>query len=296
VKVDILTFMSERGKVICAWSQAPSRHFAAENQAFYCDEIRALAKEGAEVIFLPELFLWDYFPQEEHPKHLDLAIRIDGPEVEAVKKVAKSEQIIVCLPIFEKRAQGVYHNSCLVIDEKGELLDVYRKMHIPDDPGFYEKYYFTPGDLGWKVVPTSKLKLGVMICWDQWFPEAARLTAMAGADCLYYPTAIGWDDREPESIKDDQLQSWMVMLRSHSVANGCYTVAVNRSGQEGNLRFWGHSLAVNPAGRVINSTSLEVQRQMFELDLDAIEVQRRAWPFFRDRRVDAYQDLTRIWR
>lgn len=283
-------------KVSCAWIQAESKHFKAENQSFYMSEIQLAAKEGAEVVFLPELFLSDYFAQEEEPRFFEEAISIDSPEIQALQKLAKSEELILCVPFFEKRATGLYHNSCMVIDEKGEVLDLYRKMHIPDDPGFFEKYYFTPGDSGWKVVKTSKLNLGLLICWDQWFPEAARLTAMAGADCLYYPTAIAWDVKEPEHLYEDQLESWKVMLRSHSIANGCFTVAVNRVGKENDLRFWGNSLAVNPTGRVITPLSLEPQRQHFEIDLSEMELQRRSWPFFRDRRVDAYHDLTKVWR
>jgi N-carbamoylputrescine amidase len=283
-------------KILCGWVQAASKHFKAENLAFYESEVRQLAKAGAEVVLLPELFLSDYFAQQEEARFFEEAISVDGAEIESLCNLAKSESIILCVPFFEKRTAGLYHNSCLVIDEHGEILDLYRKMHIPDDPGFFEKYYFTPGDAGWKVVKTSKLNLGLLICWDQWFPEAARLTAMAGADCLYYPTAIAWDVKEPKELYEDQLESWKVMLRSHSISNGCFTVAVNRTGQEEDLKFWGNSLAVNPAGRVITPLSQEKQSQIFEMNLGEIELQRRSWPFFRDRRVDAYQDLTKIWR
>lgn len=288
--------MEAKQKILCGWIQAASRHFKAENLAFYETEIAQLAKDGAEVVFLPELFLSDYFAQKEESRFFEEAISIDSPEIKTLQKLAKSESIILCVPFFEKRSSGLYHNSCVVIDENGEILDLYRKMHIPDDPGFFEKYYFTPGDAGWKVIKTSKLNLGVLICWDQWFPEAARLTAMAGADCLYYPTAIAWDVKEPNELYEDQLDSWRVMLRSHSIANGCFTVAVNRVGQEEDLKFWGNSLAVNPAGRVMTPLSQDFQRQLFEIDLEEIEQQRRSWPFFRDRRVDAYGDLTKIWR
>jgi N-carbamoylputrescine amidase len=226
----------------------------------------------------------------------DLAITLEDPLVVNFQSLCKSESLIVVLPIFEKRAPGLYHNSCVVISEEGEILDVYRKMHIPDDPCFYEKYYFTPGDRGWKVVKTSKLKIGLLICWDQWFPEAARLTAMGGADLLYYPTAIGWDDDEPDEIYEEQVDSWRTMLRSHSIANGCFTLAVNRVGQEENLRFWGNSLLASPSGKVMNPLSEDEGMDYAQVNLKEMEQQRRAWPFFRDRRVDAYGDLLKKWR
>ena len=283
-------------KVKVAWVQGASRGNPGANAEYYATRCRALAVEGAEVIFLPELMFWDYFAIREDMSTFDLAIPLDDPLVKTFQALAKEKKVILTLPIFEKRAPGVYHNTCLVISEDGEVLDVYRKMHIPDDPCFYEKYYFTPGDLGWKVVKTSKLNIGILICWDQWFPEAARLTAMAGADLLYYPTAIGWDADEPEAIYEEQVDSWRTILRSHSVANGCFTLAVNRVGSEENLKFWGNSLLVSPTGKVLNDLTQDEGSFCADIELKAIEEQRRAWPFFRDRRIDAYSDLTKRWR
>jgi N-carbamoylputrescine amidase len=279
-----------------AWIQGASRGTPLLNAEFYLDQCRVAKNNGAEIVFLPELVFWDYFAIREEMSSFDLAITLEDPLVVNFQSLCKSESLIVVLPIFEKRAPGLYHNSCVVISEEGEILDVYRKMHIPDDPCFYEKYYFTPGDRGWKVVETSKLKIGLLICWDQWFPEAARLTAMGGADLLYYPTAIGWDDDEPDEIYEEQVDSWRTMLRSHSIANGCFTLAVNRVGQEENLRFWGNSLLASPSGKVMNPLSEDEGVDYAQVNLKEMEQQRRAWPFFRDRRVDAYGDLLKKWR
>lgn len=283
-------------KVKLAWVQGSSKGACSGSSEYYLAETKRCAQEGAEVVFLPELVFWDYFCIREDPKNFDSAITLEDPMVKSFQHLAKSEGVIICLPIFERRAPGLYHNTCLVISEHGEILESYRKMHIPDDPCFYEKYYFAPGDKGWRVVETSKLKIGLLICWDQWFPEAARLTAMAGAELLYYPTAIGWDQDEPESLYEDQVDSWRTILRSHSIANGCFTLAVNRVGREENLKFWGNSLLVGPSGRVLNTLTESEGREFMEIDTAEMEQQRRWWPFFRDRRVDAYGDLGKLWR
>ena len=279
-----------------AWVQGISQGSASKNKAYYSEKCHALADQGAEIVFLPELMFWDYFPITENIHAFDLAISLKDPLIQHFQTLARERKLILALPFFERRAAGIYHNSCCIISEQGEILDVYRKMHIPDDPGFYEKYYFAPGDLGWKVVKTSKLDIGILICWDQWFPEAARATAMAGADLLYYPTAIAWDDKEPSAtVKDEQLESWLTILRSHSVANGCFTLAVNRIGQEGHLKFWGHSLLASPSGKLLNAPTQAEGCELVEIDKAHIEKQRRAWPFFRDRRIDAYGELRQRW-
>jgi N-carbamoylputrescine amidase len=278
------------------WIQGCSKGSVETNRDYYASECHHLADQGAEIVFLPELMFWDYFPIIESAAFFDAAIGLDDPLIQHFKALARQRRIILTLPFFERRAPGVYHNSCCVISENGEVLDIYRKMHIPDDPGFYEKYYFSPGDLGWKVVKTSKLNIGLLICWDQWFPEAARCTAMAGADLLYYPTAIAWDDKEPSSaVKEEQLESWLTILKSHSVANGCFTLAVNRVGQEGHLNFWGNSMLASPTGKVLNALHVQEKSEIVEINTLQIEKQRRAWPFFRDRRVDAFGGLLSRW-
>jgi len=277
------------------WVQRSSLGSVDGNQAACLGNIEALARDGAELIFLPELALWDYFAISERADAFDQAVEVSGPEVGTFRQLAKSLKVVIFLPIFERRARGLYHNTTVVIGDQGEILDVYRKMHIPDDPGFYEKYYFSPGDLGWKVVEAKGLKVGLLICWDQWFPEAARLTAMAGAELIYYPTAIGWDRAESSEICHEQLEAWRTIIRSHSIANGLFTLAVNRVGSEGHLDFWGNSLLVAPSGRTLVLDDQDEACHTQELDLGRIEYQRRAWPFFRDRRIDAYGGLLKRW-
>ena len=282
-------------KAKIAWLQYPSQGSFEANRSFYLQKVTASAKLGADVIFLPELFLWDYFPISEKIENFDLAIELDHPSLKAFKDIAAQFKCVIHLPIFEKRAPGIFHNTNLTIGTQGEVLDIYRKMHIPDDPSFYEKYYFAPGDLGFRVIQTPKLNIGVLICWDQWFPEAARLTAMKGADIIYYPTAIGWDEEEPEDCYEDQVDSWRTIIRSHAIANGVYTLAVNRVGQESHLKFWGNSLLTHPTGRVLNISGLEEGTQISEIETQDIENQRRAWPFFRDRRIENYDGLLERW-
>lgn len=277
------------------WVQGRSRGSLEGNGEAYLDDCEVLASRGCEVIFLPELVFWDYFPIREDPSLCDEAIALDAPLLRRYSAWAAKAGVVLTVPIFERRASGLYHNTVVVYGPDGECIDLYRKMHIPDDPCFYEKYYFAPGDLGWKVVETPKLKIGLLICWDQWFPEAARLTAMEGAQLLYYPTAIGWDVEEPAELHPRQLESWMTIVRSHSVANGVFTLAVNRVGQEENLKFWGHSLLADPSGGLMNQPYEKEGCEVALLNTEAIEEQRKMWPFFRDRRIDAYKGLTKRW-
>jgi N-carbamoylputrescine amidase len=278
-----------------AWIQMPSYGNIKSNTDALLNHCHELADSGAQIILLQELCFTDYFPIREAPEKFDLAMDLEHDQMNRLKRFARERSVFLCVPFFERRAAGLYHNSCAIISNQGELMDLYRKMHIPDDPCFYEKYYFSPGDRGWKVVDFNGLKIGILICWDQWFPEAARLTAMKGADLLYYPTAIAWDQNEPETLHQEQLDSWSTIIRSHSIANGCYSLAVNRVGQEGNLTFWGHSQLCSPSGKMLNRPSHHAEKVIHSIDLQAIEEQRRAWPFFRDRRIDAYQDLSKLW-
>ena len=252
---------------------------------------------GAEVICLPELFRSLYFCQREDPASFDLAEPVPGPTTEALRAAARERQVVLIAPVFERRAAGVYHNSAAVIDADGTLLGLYRKMHIPDDPGFYEKYYFSPGDLGFRAFDTKKGRLAVLICWDQWFPEAARLASLAGASVLFYPTAIGWHPSEKSALGERQLDSWRTVQRGHAIANGVYVAAVNRHGLEKlegeGIEFWGHSFFAGPQGEVIDEAPADRDTVLIAtVDPDAIEQQRRLWPFLRDRRLDAYQGLT----
>lgn len=257
------------------------------------------ARKGANIVCTQELFMGPYFCQEEDAANFDLAEPIPGPTTEALAKKAKEHGIVILGSLFEKRARGLYHNTTVAIDADGTLLGSYRKMHIPDDPRFYEKFYFTPGDVEgpgggepWKVFDTRFGKLGVLICWDQWYPEAARLTAMQGADMLFYPTAIGTWTGEME-YKAIQHDAWRTIQRSHAVANGCFVVAVNRVGDEGELKFWGGSFVARPMGIMAAEAGDQEEVLVVPCDLSEIESARRGWPFFRDRRVDAYGGLTK---
>ncbi|MBN2349535.1 MAG: carbon-nitrogen hydrolase [Bacteroidales bacterium] len=258
------------------------------------------AKAGARVICLPELYRSQYFCQKEDSSLFNLAEPVQGPPVEAFQKLAKKLQIVVVVPIFEKRAPGLYHNSAVIINSGGEVTGIYRKMHIPDDPAFYEKYYFTPGDLGFQAFKTTYGTIGTLICWDQWFPEGARLTALQGAEVLFYPTAIGWHPSEKERYGMAQKDSWITIQRSHAIANGVYVAAANRTGfeqpvknQEGIL-FWGSSFICDPQGVILAQASEDQEEiLMAEVDVNHMETIRRNWPFLRDRRIDAYGDITK---
>jgi N-carbamoylputrescine amidase len=259
--------------------------------------IEEAAKRGAEIVCTQELFASHYPCQVEDPAFFDLAEPIPGPTTEMLGAVALARKITIVASLFEKRAAGVYHNTSVVIGPEGKIVGRYRKMHIPDDPHFYEKYYFTPGDLDFVAHPTPHGPIGVLVCWDQWFPEAARLTAMAGAQVLFYPTAIGWWHGEPAAVRPKQQSAWETIQRSHAIANGVYVAAVNRVAAEGELEFWGNSFVSDPFGEVIaRASASDEETLVVECDLKKIEYTRRNWPFLRDRRIDAYGDLTRRYR
>jgi len=257
--------------------------------------IRAAASKGAQVICLQELFQSVYFCYEENPSFFDLAQTIPGPLTNQLGDLAKDLRVVIIASMFEKRAAGIFHNTTAVIDADGQFLGKYRKMHIPDDPGYYEKYYFTPGDLGYLVFDTQFAKIGVLVCWDQWYPEAARLTALKGAEVLVYPTAIGWDLEEKNNeINLEQYQAWQTIQRSHSVANGIPVISVNRVGIEHGQQFWGGSFVSNAFGRVIFQASHDQEEvAIVAVDVDSSEYYRKIWPFFRDRRIDSYSDITK---
>ncbi len=267
------------------------------NLARAVDFIRDAAKQGAQIVCLPELFRSQYFCQSEDHANFALAETIPGPSTEALSAAAREEQIVIVASLFEKRAAGVYHNTAVVIDADGKFLGKYRKMHIPDDPGFYEKFYFTPGDLGFQSWTTQRGNLGVCVCWDQWYPEAARLTALRGAEILFYPTAIGWHPREKEKYGAAQFSAWQTMQRSHAIANGCFVAAVNRVGHEApaggdGIEFWGQSFVCAPSGEIIAQGSVGGQEIVTaEIDWARVNEHRTHWPFLRDRRIDAYAGI-----
>lgn len=249
---------------------------------------------GAQIVCLPELFRSRYFCQTEDHDNFDLAEPIPGPTSDALSAAARQHEVVLVGSIFERRAAGVYHNSACVLDADGSLVGLYRKMHIPDDPLYYEKFYFTPGDLGFRAFPTRYGTIGILICWDQWFPEAARLTALQGAEILFYPTAIGWHDDEKDEHGKAQHDAWQTVQRGHAVANGVYVAAANRVGREGTVEFWGASFVSGPFGDVLSSAGHGSSEILIaDCDLGRIETVRRHWPFLRDRRIDAYRGITR---
>jgi N-carbamoylputrescine amidase len=251
------------------------------------------AKKGAQIVCLQELFRSQYFCQTEDIALFELAETIPGPTTEALGKVARQKKVVIIASIFEKRAAGIYHNTAVVIDASGKIVGKYRKMHIPDDPLYYEKFYFTPGDLGFQTHDTIYGKVGALVCWDQWFPEAARLTALSGAQFLFYPTAIGWLPDEDEEMNQAQHSAWETIQRAHAIANGVYVVVVNRMGREGKLTFWGQSFVADPFGRVIARASFDKEEVLVvDCDLNKIEETRQNWPFLRDRRIDFYMPLS----
>lgn len=249
------------------------------------------AGEGANIIALPELFNTTYFCRQIDSKFFDWAEPIPGPTTNQFTSLAKKLGIVLLLPLFERKAAGVYFNTMVVIEKDGTIAGIYRKMHIPDDPGFYEKYYFTPGDLGFKVFDTSFGKIGTLICWDQWFPEAARITAMMGADILVYPTAIGTLPEESDTEKKEFMNAWKTIQSSHAIANGCFVSGINRVGIEGGTKFWGNSFVCGPFGEMIAESGEDEQILTAELDFSSIEKQRQTWPFFRDRRIEDYSSI-----
>jgi N-carbamoylputrescine amidase len=256
---------------------------------------REAAALGAQIVCLQELFKSLYFCDVEDHANFNLGEAIPGPTTEQFGELAKELGIVIIASLFEKRAPGLYHNTTAVIDADGSYLGKYRKMHIPDDPGYYEKFYFTPGDLGYKVFNTRFGKLGILICWDQWYPEAARITSLMGAEILFYPTAIGWDTNEQTpAINEEQYNAWQTIQRSHSVANGVYVVSVNRVGREADQQFWGGSFVSNPFGSLLYLASHDQEEvKVVELDLDKTEYYRTTWPYLRDRRIDSYQPITK---
>jgi len=257
-------------------------------------KVREAAQKGAQIVCLQELFTSLYFCDVEDYDNFALAEAIPGPSTNTLSALAGELGVVIIASLFEKRAKGVYHNTTAVLDADGAYLGKYRKMHIPDDPGFYEKFYFTPGDLGYKVFKTKFATIGVLICWDQWYPEAARITALMGADILFYPTAIGWATTQDDDTNTEQYNAWQTIQRSHAVANGVHVVSVNRSGQEGELKFWGGSFVSNPFGRVLYQAShTDEEVIVMELDLDKSDYYRSHWPFLRDRRIDSYQPITK---
>jgi N-carbamoylputrescine amidase len=273
--------------------QLSSTDDPAQNLKKALDGIEDAAKRGAQVICLGELFRTRYFCQVEDPALFDLAEPIPGPTTEAVSAVARRKGVVVAASLFERRAAGLYHNTTAVIDADGSTLGLYRKMHIPHDPLYYEKYYFTPGDTGFLSFSSRHARIGALICWDQWYPEAARLTALKGAEILFYPTAIGWHPREKAQHGVSQHDAWETIQRAHAIANGVFVAVVNRVGTEGGLEFWGSSFVADPFGKVLaRASSSKEETLIVACDLNRIEEVRRNWPFLRDRRTDAYGPIT----
>ena len=259
------------------------------------DKIKSIAGKGAQIICLQELFCSKYFCQSENHNNFSLAEKIPGATTAKMSLLAKELSVVLIVPLFEQRSKGIYHNTAIVIDADGSIAGKYRKMHIPDDPLFYEKFYFTPGDIGFKSFKTRYGNVGILICWDQWFPEAARLTALSGADFIFYPTAIGFS-KEDTSEENSQSDAWRTIQRSHAIANGIFTFAANRVGKEDELQFWGRSFACDPFGKVlIEANPLDEEELIAECDLSLIEKTRQYWPFLRDRRVDAYGNISKVF-
>jgi len=264
----------------------------AANLATAVERVTAAADEGAQIVCLPELFRSRYFCQSEDHANFGLAEPIPGPSTEALGKVAAARGITIVASLFERRAAGIYHNTAAVIDTSGEIVGTYRKMHIPDDPLYYEKFYFTPGDLGFRSFRTKHAQVGTLVCWDQWFPEAARLTAMTGAQILFYPTAIAWHAHEKAEFGAAQYEAWQTIQRGHAIANGVFVAVPNRVGDEGTLEFWGGSFVADPFGRIIAQASHDREEILLaRCDLGAVAETRQHWPFLRDRRIDAYEGL-----
>jgi N-carbamoylputrescine amidase len=269
------------------------------NARHISEQLHAAATQGAQLVLLQELHYSHYFCQSENSAHFDLAEPIPGPGTDHLSALAKELQLVVVASLFERRAAGLYHNTAVVLDRDGSLAGKYRKMHIPDDPGYYEKFYFTPGDLGFQPVDTSLGKLGVLVCWDQWYPEAARLMALADADLLLYPTAIGWDPADSADEQQRQLDAWQIIQRGHAIANGIPVLVCNRTGfetdtggQSAGIRFWGNSFIAGPQGELLAQAAADRPELLVaRLDMQRGEQVRRIWPYLRDRRIDAYQDL-----
>ncbi|MDH5444676.1 MAG: carbon-nitrogen hydrolase [Gammaproteobacteria bacterium] len=295
---------SPQNQIKIALIQSSCSEDISSNQQQIDENIKSLASQGVQLVLLQELHNSLYFCQTEDPSLFDLAETIPGPSTERLGQLAKSQQVVIVASLFEKRAAGLYHNTAVVLDTDGSIAGIYRKMHIPDDPGFYEKFYFTPGDLGFTPIQTSLGKLGVLVCWDQWFPEAARLMCLAGAELLLYPTAIGWDPADDKDEQARQLDAWMTIQRGHAIANGIPVVVCNRTGFEASpekadngIQFWGNSFIAGPQGEILAQASQDKPEIItHELDMNRSESVRRIWPYLRDRRIDAYEDLSLRYR
>ncbi|MBB1384871.1 carbon-nitrogen hydrolase [Pseudoalteromonas sp. SG45-5] len=296
--------MTSPAKLTVALVQQSNTDNAQDNMAKSMSAIREAAQKGAKLVVLQELHRSLYFCQTENVDVFDLAETIPGPSSNALGELAKELSIVIVASLFEKRATGLYHNTAVVLEQDGSIAGKYRKMHIPDDPGFYEKFYFTPGDIGFEPIQTSVGKLGVLVCWDQWFPEAARLMAMAGAEILIYPTAIGWDPNDDIAEQTRQKDAWVISQRAHAVANGVPVISCNRVGHESDpsaqsdgIAFWGNSFIAGPQGELLaEANNTDEQILVVEIDQKRSENVRRIWPFLRDRRIDHYKDLTKIYR
>ncbi|MDN3391684.1 carbon-nitrogen hydrolase [Pseudoalteromonas sp. APC 3691] len=296
--------MTSPAKLTVALVQQSNTDNAQDNMAKSMSAIREAAQKGAKLVVLQELHRSLYFCQTENVDVFDLAETIPGPSSNALGELAKELSIVIVASLFEKRATGLYHNTAVVLEQDGSIAGKYRKMHIPDDPGFYEKFYFTPGDIGFEPIQTSVGKLGVLVCWDQWFPEAARLMAMAGAEVLIYPTAIGWDPNDDSAEQTRQKDAWVISQRAHAVANGVPVISCNRVGHESDpsaqsdgISFWGNSFIAGPQGELLaEANNTDEQILVVEIDQKRSENVRRIWPFLRDRRIDHYKDLTKIYR
>ncbi len=267
-----------------------------ENLQKAAGKIREAAKQGAQIVCLQELFTSLYFCDEEEYENFKLAEPIPGPSTTLLSAVAKETGVVIIASLFEKRTEGLYHNTTAVLDADGTYLGKYRKMHIPDDPAYYEKFYFTPGDLGYKIFTTKFARIGVLICWDQWYPEAARITSLMGAEILFYPTAIGWAASQDEATNTEQYHAWQTMQRSHAIANGVHVVSVNRVGfeQNGKMKFWGGSFVASPFGSILYQAAHDKEEvHTITLDTSKTDQYRTHWPFLRDRRIDSYQPITR---
>lgn len=289
---------TESKQVTLALIQAKADSDPATNLQATLAKVEQSAADGANIVCTQELFATEYFCQSEDHDNFHLAESIPGATTEAFQRLAKRCGIVIVVSLFEKRSAGVYHNSAAVIDADGSLLGIYRKMHIPDDPLYHEKFYFTPGDLGFRAWDTRFGKIGVLICWDQWYPEAARLTAMQGAELLFYPTAIGWHPSEKEKYGEQQRDAWQTIQRSHAVANGCFVASVNRVGHEtpvggDGIEFWGGSFVAGTSGEILSQAGLDESVLLLEVDLGKVDFTRTHWPFLRDRRIDAYSGITK---
>ena len=294
------SFMNPGNNLTIALVQMSCGSVPHENLASAVAKVEEASRQGARIVCLPELFRSQYFCQKEDPALFDLAELVPGPSTEALGKVAGKHKVVIIVPVFERRTAGIYHNSVVVVDSDGSIAGLYRKMHVPDDPAYYEKFYFTPGDRGFQAIQTSAGKIGTLICWDQWYPEAARLATLQGAEMLFYPTAIGWHPSEKAQEGESQRSAWQTIQRSHAIANGVFVAAVNRVGHEkpdagGNgIEFWGSSFMCDPFGTVLAEASMDKEEIVLaEVNVSRVEEVRRNWPFLRDRRVDAYGGLTK---